>query len=56
VAAGSELAQPVAVRLDGGAALGVAGDGFHAAGGVEGAYLSGLALAERFLERVAALP
>jgi len=56
VAVGSELAGPVAVRLDGGAVLGVAGDGFHAAGGVEGAYLSGMALAERFLEMVPTLP
>jgi len=47
VAAGSELAGPPAVRLDGGAMLGLAGDGFHFAGGVEGAYLSGLALAAR---------
>jgi renalase len=47
VAAGSELAGPLAVRLDGGAMLGVAGDGFHVAGGLEGAYLSGLALAAR---------
>ena len=56
VAVGSELAGPVAVRLDGGAVLGVAGDGFHPAGGVEGAYLSGMALAERFLEMVPTLP
>jgi renalase len=46
-AAGSELAAPLAVRLDGGAMLALAGDGFHAAGGVEGAYLSGLVLAAR---------
>jgi renalase len=45
---GSELARPVAVRLDGGELLGFAGDGFHEAGGIEGAYLSGLALAARF--------
>jgi renalase len=56
VAVGSELAGPLAVRLEGGAVLGVAGDGFHAAGGVEGAYLSGVALAERFLEMVPTLP
>lgn len=47
VAAGTELARPVAVRLEGGALLGVCGDGFQTAGGVEGAYLSGLVLAER---------
>jgi hypothetical protein len=50
VDAGSELARPVAIQLDGGAALGVAGDGFHPAGGVEGAYLSGIALAARLAE------
>jgi hypothetical protein len=47
VAAGTELAHPVVVSLDDGALLGIAGDGFHEAGGVEGAYLSGLALAQR---------
>jgi renalase len=47
---GSELARPIAIQLDGGAALGVAGDGFHPAGGVEGAYLSGIALAPRLAE------
>jgi renalase len=56
VAVGSELAGPVAVRLDGGAVLGIAGDGFHEAGGVEGACLSGIALAERFFEMVSAVP
>lgn len=50
VAAGSELARPLAVRLGGGTVLGIAGDGFHAAGGAEGAYLSGIALAARLLE------
>lgn len=48
VAAGSELSTPLAVRLDDGALLGVAGDGLHRAGGAEGAYLSGIALADRF--------
>ncbi len=47
VAAGTELAGPLLARLDGGAMLGVAGDGFHPAGGVEGAYRSGRALAVR---------
>ena len=56
VAAESELASPLAVRLDGGAVLGIAGDGFHGAGGVEGAYLSGIALAERFFEMIPAAP
>jgi hypothetical protein len=46
----SRLAAPILVRLDGGAALGLAGDGFHRAGGVEGAYLSGLGLADRLME------
>lgn len=45
---GSELAAPVAVRLPAGEVLGFAGDGFDAAGGLEGAYLSGVALAARF--------
>lgn len=48
VVPGTELAQPIAVQLDGGGLLGLAGDGFHNAGGVEGAYLSGVALAARF--------
>lgn len=47
VAAGTELAGPLLVELDGGAMLAVAGDGFHPAGGVEGAYRSGRALAAR---------
>ncbi len=50
VSPGSELARPVAVRLDGGAVLGLTGDGFHEAGGIEGAYLAGHALASRFDE------
>jgi renalase len=50
VAAGSELAHPVVATADGGALLGIAGDGLHDAGGVEGAYLSGFELAARFLE------
>lgn len=50
VAPGSELVRPVAVRLDGGELLAFAGDGFHLSGGVEGAYLSGLALANRLTE------
>lgn len=50
VAPGAELVQPLSLRLPGGALFGCAGDGFHRAGGVEGAYLSGLHLAEQFLE------
>ena len=48
---GTELTQPVAVRVQAAAGspalLGFAGDGFHRAGGVEGAYLSGQLLAQR---------
>ena len=43
----SELAAPLLPRLENGALLGFCGDGFSSAGGAEGAYLSGLALAER---------
>lgn len=41
---------PVAVDLPGGARLGLAGDLFGPGGGVEGAWLSGRALAARWLE------
>lgn len=47
VAPGTELSQPLLVELESGALLGCAGDAFHPAGGVEGAYLSGLHLAGR---------
>lgn len=47
VAIGTELASPLVAHCEGGAVLGLAGDGLHAAGGVEGAYLSGVALAAR---------
>ncbi len=47
VATGSELAAPLLRPLPGGPLLGMAGDGFHEAGGAEGAHLSGLSLAER---------
>lgn len=46
VHATSEFAGPLALDL-GGAVLALCGDGFHPAGGVEGAYASGLALADR---------
>lgn len=49
VDAGSELAQPLMVKVGDGALLGIAGDGFHSAGGIEGSYLSGIALAERLI-------
>lgn len=44
------LARPPVVRFPGGQALGVAGELFDPALGVEGAYLSGVALAKRLLE------
>ena len=47
VAAGTELAAPLVAHCAGGAVLGIAGDGLDASGGVEGAYLSGVALAAR---------
>lgn len=47
VAGGTELAAPLVAHCEGGAVLGLAGDGLHAAGGVEGAFLSGVALAAR---------
>lgn len=45
VVAGTELGGPLVATCEGGAVLGLAGDGFHPAGGVEGAFLSGRALA-----------
>lgn len=42
---GSELAAPLALTLEDGAVLGLCGDGFSPAAGLEGAYRSGLALA-----------
>ena len=47
VDAPSSLAGPIMVQVGDGAVLGISGDGLHSAGGVEGAFLSGLALAER---------
>ena len=47
VSSGTELAGPLVAHCRGGATLGIAGDGLHASGGVEGAYLSGVALAAR---------
>ena len=49
VAAGCELAAPVVLRLDDGHLLALCGDGFHPAGGVEGAYRSGRTLAARLI-------
>jgi renalase len=50
VDAGSALAAPLLLELDGGARLGLAGDAFHAAGGLEGAHFSGVELARRIIE------
>ena len=49
VDAPSRLVAPLLVRDRNGSGLGLAGDGLHHAGGVEGAFLSGLALAERII-------
>jgi hypothetical protein len=45
------LSSPLLLRFSGGAALGLAGECFHPALGVEGAFLSGRALARRLLDR-----
>jgi len=50
VAAGTELAAPLVAHCAGGAVVGIAGDGLDAAGGLEGAYLSGVALATRLTQ------
>jgi len=44
-----ELAGPILARLPGGGRLGICGDRFGRGGGVEGAWLSGRALAKRIL-------
>ena len=49
VDAPSQLAGPLTIELPSGPRLGFAGDGFHHTGGLEGAYLSGIALAERLV-------
>jgi len=54
VAAGTGLASPLVAHCEGGATLGIAGDGFHPSGGIEGAYLSGIALAARLTGPAAA--
>ncbi|NOT24891.1 MAG: NAD(P)-binding protein [Acidobacteria bacterium] len=51
---GTELAAPLVSTFDGGAVLGIAGDGLHSSGGAEGAYLSGVALSERLVRRIPA--
>jgi predicted NAD/FAD-dependent oxidoreductase len=50
---GSELGQPVRITLPGGQRVGLAGDVFAPGGGVQAAWLSGLRLAERFLQETA---
>lgn len=47
---GDELSHPVLLRFAGGATLGLCGEAFNPAGGVEGAYLSGLELARRMAQ------
>ena len=47
VVAGTALASPLVAHCEDGPTLGIAGDGLHPSVGVEGAYLSGSALAER---------
>ncbi len=54
VAAGTELASPLVAHCEGGATLGIAGDGLFRSGGVEGAYLSGISLAARLAGSAAA--
>jgi predicted NAD/FAD-dependent oxidoreductase len=46
---GNELARPLLTRFPGGPRLGLAGDVFAPGGGVQAAWLSGSALAQRFL-------
>jgi hypothetical protein len=53
VVRGDELGHPVLLRLSGGATLGLCGEAFNPRGGAEGAYLSGLELAERLLSGTA---
>jgi predicted NAD/FAD-dependent oxidoreductase len=43
----SELASPLAIRLENGAVLGLCGDGFSPSGGIQGAFQSGRSLASR---------
>ncbi len=49
-AAGDELAGPLLLRVPGGGRIGVAGEIFAPSGGVEGAWLSGRALARRLVQ------
>jgi len=46
---GHELAHPIVVTLPGGARIAFCGEAFHPLGGVEGAFLSGIALARRLV-------
>jgi predicted NAD/FAD-dependent oxidoreductase len=56
VETGTELTAPLVAILDGGAVLGIAGDGLHPVGGAEGAYLSGISLSEHLVSHVLARP
>jgi renalase len=47
---GAELGQPLRITLPGGQHVGLAGDVFAPGGGVQAAWLSGIRLAERFLQ------
>lgn len=49
VGSANTLSQPLWISLASGMHLGVAGEGFHSCGGVEGAFLSGRRLAEMIL-------
>jgi predicted NAD/FAD-dependent oxidoreductase len=44
------LAQPIWLTLENGASIGIGGEVFSPGGGVEGAYLSGLRLAEKVVK------
>ncbi|WP_316415865.1 NAD(P)/FAD-dependent oxidoreductase [Mesoterricola silvestris] len=46
----SELAEPLRIEFPGGARLGLAGDVFSPGGGLQAAWLSGIRLADRFLQ------
>jgi predicted NAD/FAD-dependent oxidoreductase len=50
IGGGGELASPPVLVSSGGCRLGLIGDGFHPGGGVQAAWVSGRALAHRFLE------
>jgi len=49
---GERLGSPMMIELDGGRRLGLTGSAFSAKGGAEGAFLAGVELGERVLERL----